>query len=480
MNKTFLIIISFIISLNSISCTNHSDEKSNSPDFKDSIADINTQAAALKNEILNSKTELSVTGDSYYVSNSGNDSNSGRSPEKAWKTLSKVSETEYSNGDAVFFERGGTWRGQLVAKGGVKYSAYGEGAKPKIYGSPQNYSVKGKWLETGIPNVFVYDEALNSDAGVLVFNEGEAHSIKKVKGFYGFQGTASELKNDLEMYHDSSEKRIYLYSAGGNPAERFSSIEFCLWGHIVKTEGNDIHIDNLCIKYGGSHGIGSGTISGLKVTNCEFGWIGGSLQPGHVTRYGNAIEIWGGCKDCYVDHCYIYQVYDAGITHQWKNSTSTEPVIMENITYSKNLIEYCTYSIEYFLQPNSDNDLMKNVTIENNICRFAGYGWGWQRHDKNAMHIQSWQNKNPAENFTVINNIFDRSRDRLIFIGAEKEASLPTMNNNIYIQYRGEKFGFYGTNLENDEHLFNSDIKEIIIEEGIDKNPTVIFDENLP
>ena len=79
--------------------------------------------------------------------------------------------------------------------------------------------MKGKWLETGIPNVYVYDEALKNDAGVLVFNEGEAHSIKKVIGIDGFSGTASELKNDLEMYHDVNDKRIYLYSNDGNPAD---------------------------------------------------------------------------------------------------------------------------------------------------------------------------------------------------------------------------------------------------------------------
>jgi len=72
-------------------------------------------------------------------------------------------------------------------------------------------------------------------------------------------------------------------------------------------------------------------------------------------------------------------------------------------------------------------------------------------------------------------NIFDRSRDRLFFIEAEKEVSLPTMSNNIYIQYKGKRFGFFGMSHEKDEHTFNSDIKEIITEKGIDKNPIVIF-----
>lgn len=42
------------------------------------------------------------------------------------------------SGDAVFFERGGLWRGYLDCAEGVTYSAYGQGEKPRIYGSPEN------------------------------------------------------------------------------------------------------------------------------------------------------------------------------------------------------------------------------------------------------------------------------------------------------------------------------------------------------
>ena len=54
------------------------------------------------------------------------------------------------------------------------------------------------------------------------------------------------------------------------------------------------------------------------------------------------------CEDFTVDHCYVYQIYDAGLTHQFKGDNGS-PVPMVNVTYTDNLIEYCTYSIEYFL-----------------------------------------------------------------------------------------------------------------------------------
>jgi hypothetical protein len=440
-----------------------------------SLSDVDRLSEALRRKILNSKAEVSAKGTTYYVSNRGNDSNDGRSPERPWSTLAKVSNAEFEDGDAVLFERGGLWRGSLITKGGVAYSSWGEGRKPKIYGSRKNYSVKEKWSETSTQNVYVFDEAVENDVGILVFNDGQAHSFKKVVGIDGFSGSLGELENDLEIYHCVNDKKIYLYSGSGNPADRFSSIEFCQRDHIVRTRGNNILIDNLCIKYGGAHGIGSGAITGLTVTNCEFGWIGGSIQEG-TTRYGNDVEIWGSCRDYFVDHCHIYQVYDAGVTHQWKHDTSTQTTIMENVTYSNNLVEYCIYSFEYFLgAPNSEKDIMRNILIKDNICRNAGYGWGWQRPDKMAMHIQGWRHINAAENFVITGNIFDRSRDSIIFIGAREQAHLPKLPQNVYFQNRGGNFGFYGMQHERHRLIFDEGLKQLLVEKGIDEDPTLFF-----
>ena len=455
----------------------------NSPEWKfkvEKISDVNVLANALKTEILNSKSELFIVGTSYYVSNNGNDENSGKSPDEPWASLSKVSGSVFKSGDGVLFERNGLWRGSLTAKAGVSYSAYGEGEKPRIIGSPQNFSVKEKWILTNTPNVYLYDQAFNNDAGLLVFNHGEAYTYKKLIGIDGFKGSPSELKKDLEMYHDINDKKIYLYSDKGNPADRYTSIEFCLKDHIIRITGDNVKIDNLCIKYGGAHGISSGARNDLYVTNCEFGWIGGSIQGGK-TRYGNAIEIYGPCKNYFVDHCYIYEVYDAAVTHQFKNATSTETKIMENVRYTNNLIENCIYSFEYFLdQPKSENDVMKNILIKDNICRLAGYGFGWQRPDKVARHIQGgWigsKRKYPAENFIIEGNIFDRSIDVLLSISAQEEAHLPKMKDNIYIQNKGGKFGMHGVNYDH-YYLFDQDVENLIKSKGIEENPTIIFSE---
>lgn len=58
------------------------------------------------------------TGVTYYVdAEEGNDNESGRSPEKAWKTLEKVNSMVFQPGDTILFKAEGTWEGQLWPKG---------------------------------------------------------------------------------------------------------------------------------------------------------------------------------------------------------------------------------------------------------------------------------------------------------------------------------------------------------------------------
>ena len=414
------------------------------------ISDLKIKSNALKSEILSSPTNISfnLSGIVYYVANDGDDENSGLSQLKPWVSLDKVNTFKFNDRDVVLFKRGDLWRGQLHTKAGVTYSAYGEGEKPKIYGSLKNYTIKDEWEKTDYNNIYVYKYPFELDVGLIVFNHGEKHSIKKIVGSLNFTGELTEMQNDLEMYHCLENKKVYLYSKEGNPAQRFLSIEIAQKKHIITVEGDNVTIDNLCIKYGGAHGIGTSNRNGLTVKFCELGWIGGSLQGiNSTTRYGNAIEIYVSCSNFTVDHCYVYQIYDAGLTHQFKDKND-KSVSMMDVCYSNNLIEYCTYSIEYFLGQTDDiNQIMKNITIKNNICRFAGFGWGDQRPDKSeACHIKSWDHINPSKDFIIENNIFDQSKYMLIHCGASKDNYLPKIKGNVFIQNKNAQFGRYQKN----------------------------------
>ncbi|MBR3714647.1 MAG: hypothetical protein IKM18_01930 [Clostridia bacterium] len=471
-----------------------------------------------KQEILSSADNITVNGTKYYVSSSGSDENDGRSPENAWKTLEKVSSADLKEGDGVFFKRGDLFRGRVYAQRGVTYAAFGSGEKPKFYGWDRSLAESTLWSEYDKEHhIWKLNEKI-LDPGTLVFNEGEYHSVKLIpsyiKGRFVCRNDESklfdmkeEMVRDLDIYWhfdellteepskgesfpipkmcDKSLGDLYLRCDRGNPGEIFDSIEAVVRRVMFSVGANEnVHIDNLCLKYIGHHAIASGgkLTKGLKVTNCEIGWIGGTIQHyfgtdpnypqggrGTVTRFGNGVEIYGSCEDYTVENCYIYQCYDAGMTHQV--TTFGKKRIMKNVLYKDNLVENCVYSIEYFLEMNNGDSesYMENITICGNILRLSGYGWGQQRHNTDTpAHIKGWSYTNKASAFRIHHNIFDRAAYRMLHLVAEKQESCPEMYENTYVQNLGGMLGQYGANEEKEPEI-------LIFDENADEKIENIF-----
>src|SRR5690554_6159300 len=59
---------------------------------------------------------ITITGNAtiYYVSTSGNDSNSGTNADSPWKSLSKVNSFSFKAGDQILFKRGEQWTGTIT------------------------------------------------------------------------------------------------------------------------------------------------------------------------------------------------------------------------------------------------------------------------------------------------------------------------------------------------------------------------------
>ena len=409
----------------------------------------------------------------YYVSPNGSDFNDGKSPANAWKTLDVVNAQKFKSGTYVCFERGGLWRGELQAQPGVTYTAYGEGEKPTFYRSPFNGADPSLWEKTDAENIWKIKLDKN-DAGTVVFNEGEAHAIKCIirtesdgKTYNNTTGEPfadyHDLTTDLHFYHDYKETGdLYLYSEQ-NPGERFDSIEFNSKRSFVAVKGDGVTIDNFRIKYVGSHGVGAGTVRNLTVQNCEFGWIGGSIQAegifgrNYATRFGNAVEVYGGCDNYNVTDNYIYQVYDAGITQQYlmqeKDLEDGIDKSQKNICYARNVLEYCNYSIEYFLgigaKPENPSRI-DNFFIEDNLMWYAGKGLCEQRPDPSAAHIQGG-NGLRASNYHIRNNLFVESTVKMVrawsqLTNPDGSDSLPEFDGNNFVAHIGDNFGYVSDN----------------------------------
>lgn len=433
------------------------------------LAELDIKTARRIAEIRNTETKIVPAGNVYYVSfTDGNDENDGKTAITPWKTVAKVNKAELASGDTVLFKRGDLFRERLTVKEGVTYSAYGIGEKPRLYGSPEDGADSTKWsLVEGTTDLWVYSTEM-TDVGTLVFNGGESYAIKAVpdliKDIYYVHGSnrtevydpvlhmkENEVFSDIKSTQIATAKgKIYYRTSKGNPGEIFHSIEFNTAGNIINVANEEnVTIDNLCLKFGGYHGIGSGSTKNLTVTNCEIESIGGCplnfKSTGEQARFGNGVEIYGSCENYTVDNCYVYQCYDAGITHQYSGGTDKHNS-MVNIVYSNNVIEDCVYSVEYFNATDYNHYIRdgRDYVIENNIMRRAGYGWGKQRPDNETVeHIKGWTGLNhyDKDTFIIRNNIFDRSTRSLIQINPALEEWLPIMENNVYIQVYGGYLG---------------------------------------
>ena len=469
---------------------------------------------------------LTVDGTAYYVSAEGNDALDGLSPATAWQTTARVNRAELLPGDGVLFRRNDVFRGTVYAKSGVSYGAFGIGEKPRIYSGDCDLANPTFWE--------LYDEAASVwrlvmpilDVGGLFFDDAKEHGYKHIPSYIGGRFVCREdegcpfdvrrhLTNDLDFFwhydavlttqpyngqdfpvpavNSKSLGTLYLCSVRGNPGKVFSSIEAA-----VRRQGIDVgkcqnvHIDNLCFKYIGWHAIAAAgtSIRGLHVTGCEIGWIGGCIHSyfgvdpnypeggrGTIGRFGNGVEIYGGCSDYEVSDCYIYQCYDAGMTHQV--TTFGRTFRMEGIAYRKNLVERCVYSIEYFLevQNGGEDSLIEDCVIEGNILRFAGEGWGQQRHNKHTpAHLKGWSFENRAKHFRITGNVLDRAAYRMIHLVAEDSASCPGMEGNTYAQYLGRPLGQYGgkENGEPPVHAFLENAENLVSDLLGDKTATVL------
>ncbi|MBR2339008.1 MAG: right-handed parallel beta-helix repeat-containing protein [Clostridia bacterium] len=355
------------------------------------------EADALREKILNTVTEPNVAGDHWYVSESGNDEADGKTPATAWQTLKGLAAhaADIKAGDAVLFERGGVYRGTIRAISGVYYGAYGEGDKPCIYGSHRNLA-ETPWEKSAIENVW-YTTGFHIDVGHVVFDHGKEVGLK-------MRYSLRECCHNGDFFYKDGV--LYLYMDKGNPADLYDSIEAGERDVVISiSENHDVTIDNLCIKYGGGHGIQGGGTKNIAIINCEMGWIGGSFLSKDV-RYGNAIEFWADCDGVLVDNCWIYQCYDTGFTFQ---SSCGGPE--RNIKMLNCLLEYNWYSTEMWNGHGTDNT-QDNIEFSNNIMRFAGYGWGKQRPDQvNSSHMFGGRQ---MTNFVAKNNIFERGVQSLL------------------------------------------------------------------
>ncbi len=137
----------------------------------------------------------------YYVSTSGNDSNSGTSSDKPWQTLAKVNSFSFKPGDQILFRSGEEWAGSITvnvsgtAGSPIVYGSYGTGTKPKIMGSEV---ITGWTKHSGN----IYKASFNKDITQLFLNNQRVRVARYPNNGYFFvnsvQNSTQFTSNELD------------------------------------------------------------------------------------------------------------------------------------------------------------------------------------------------------------------------------------------------------------------------------------------
>ena len=395
--------------------------------------------------ITNNMDDAEYSGTAYYVSNDGDDTNDGLTPATAWKTLTKVNEATFNSGDAVLFERGGLWRGFLRPQSNTTYSAYGTGCKPRIMLSID--ARNNNWKKTDTENIWVYDVPIEKSVGLILFNDGEYYGEKRRESF-------ENLKQNFDFLHavttsgvaeENADMRVYLYYDGNNPADDFWGVELSITKSVVTIPGHthDVTIQNLELRLGQDYFFCSHT-KNIILKYCSMYWMGGH-EDLRGNRFGGGGGCWFGCDNMVYDHCYFLQHFDAGVTPQY-DMNDKKDVVHNKFIVKDCLFEKCEYSFEFFATNRSENStLFKNIYFGYNLCLEGGKGFGTKTSA--SAYLKSWEHDNFSENFIVEKNIFDRAAARTLDISARATKrgefsmeQLPTMRNNVYIEYRDKDF----------------------------------------
>ncbi len=438
--------------------------------------------------MINANTDdlVAENGKTYYVSNNGDDSADGLSPETAWATCDKVTEFSFEEGDVVVFRRGDKWLGGFIAQSGVSYSAYGSGAKPKIFKCHDGK--KGEWLKTDRENVWRYSEVFadDTDIAVIVFNDGECYAEKK--------RSRASIENDLDFFFstrysdDEAEPNfdLLLKCEKGNPNDVFWQIDISYRGgasynSIIKTKdySHDITFKNLELRYGQDIFFLTGG-KNINMSYCVCGWTGGMMErPGGV-RFGGGAGGWLYCDGMHFDHCHIYQQFDSGVTPQY-HWTEPNAGIFRDFTTTDCLFEQVEYTLEYFhTQKNVKFNGYEGLIFNYNLCRTGGYGFGDKTEE--SRYVKTWGHENTCVCCEIAHNIFDRAASQsLEIIGHNfgdngnniSYESIPKLHNNVYIEPQNKKWA----NINKVIYPFN-EVCQITLERlDVDKNSTYIYSE---
>lgn len=206
-------------------------------------------------------TKVLPTQAVYYVSKiDGNDNNSGRLPESAWRTTSKVNGTTFAPGDVVLFKRGDTWDEKLnpissgTKENPILFGAYGGGGARPVFRSEEgllvyhqshlifnNLDFRGEkngaviWEEGDFITLDHVTVGLDAQSVGILINGGSDNGVIQYSVLDG--GTETVSQRDMIRFLDGSNWEIH-----HNLVANFGHTGIDLLAHIPRWNDADAHV----------------------------------------------------------------------------------------------------------------------------------------------------------------------------------------------------------------------------------------------
>lgn len=328
----------------------------------------------------------------YYVSNAGDDANSGQSKNAAWKSLIKVNNTVFDPGDSILFKKGDVFIGAFsISNSGtsgspIVYATYGTGSKPTISG----FQTITEWVSVGNG---IYSASTTAPVSLNIVS---VNGVNTAKGRYPNTGYLSyESHSGLTRITDNSltstpnwtgaevviRTNSFVSEVRSITSHSGTNISFSAVG-LTPNDGFGYFIQNdvKALDLPGEWSISNGTI---------YMYFGSSIPSDYVVKVGNIddvltintksfivieglsiqgankkdIVIWNG-SHISIKNCDISFSGGQGIF----NSGATDLLVEGNLITNTNATAILS---------NAENTTIRNNTISN-IAMFAGMQTMWQ------------------------------------------------------------------------------------------------------
>ena len=385
----------------------------------------------------------------YFVSNVGDDANTGTLPTSPWRTIDKVNGATFQPGDSILFRRGDTWREELeITSSGtvnahITFGSYGQGHKPRILGSERatdwapvdgHANVWQSATSLAIPNVGKASSIFFGDSnGGMTWGRVQATDETPVCG----SGYAN-LQQEYDWCWDNNA--IYVF-APEDPDDRYVFVEVPQRRTAVSMQGHApaeyITIDGLELMFATMYGYDDGwpmdyEVHGLNIQNCHVGYIG--IQGGSAAM---GLQIWH--SDMVVRNNEIHDSGRRNISYNvyLDNGRSNYDLVFDNVLFEGNVLYhgFHTTGFDISCEPGSGgttfNDTFSNFTFRNNFI------WDDPNDDPTdspndftSMGIYLYGESAVFTDFKIYNNVLKHIKQKLLIL--HNVTNTAVYNNTFY------------------------------------------------